>query len=53
MNKNAILSCIVLFAMMFSKKLFAQEQPFIQLGIKGGSSLNNIFAGSGQSSFYV
>ncbi|WP_341832868.1 porin family protein [Sphingobacterium thalpophilum] len=42
MNKNAILSCIVLFAMMFSKKLFAQEQPFIQLGIKEGSSLNKL-----------
>jgi len=42
MNRKAILSCVVLFAMMLSKMVFAQEQPRIQIGIKGGSSLNKL-----------
>ncbi|MEZ0451652.1 porin family protein [Sphingobacterium thalpophilum] len=42
MNRKTILSCIVFFAMMLSKMAFAQEQSFIQIGIKGGSSLNKL-----------
>ncbi|OOG18049.1 hypothetical protein BWD42_12230 [Sphingobacterium sp. CZ-UAM] len=42
MNRKAILSCVVLFAMMLSKMVFAQEQPLIQIGIKGGSSINKL-----------
>ncbi|PUV26184.1 porin family protein [Sphingobacterium athyrii] len=42
MNRKTILSCVVLFAMMLSKMVFAQEQPRIQIGIKGGSSLNKL-----------
>lgn len=42
MNRKTILSCVVFFAMMLSKMAFAQDQPRIQIGIKGGSSLNKL-----------